>query len=63
MGLQAYPGLPVPPESRASSVLDFRVVETGPTFLRLAWQPSPEPPQGYSLSYAVQGERIAPVRV
>ncbi|NXG56027.1 CO7A1 protein, partial [Hemiprocne comata] len=42
-------------QSRASSVLDFHVVETGPTFLRLAWQPGPEPPQGYGLSYAVQG--------
>nr|XP_041574710.1 collagen alpha-1(VII) chain isoform X10 [Taeniopygia guttata] len=42
-------------QSRAGSVLDFRVVETGATFLRLAWQPGPEPPQGYSLSYAVQG--------
>ncbi|NXC79092.1 CO7A1 protein, partial [Cercotrichas coryphoeus] len=42
-------------QSRAGSVLDFRVVETGPTFLRLAWRPGPEPPQGYSLSYAVQG--------
>ncbi|RLV99448.1 hypothetical protein DV515_00009730 [Chloebia gouldiae] len=42
-------------QSRAGSVLDFRVVETGPTFLRLAWQPGPEPPRGYSLSYAVQG--------
>ncbi|NWH76187.1 CO7A1 protein, partial [Piaya cayana] len=42
-------------QSRAGSVLDFRVVETGPTFLRLAWQPGPDPPQGYSLSYTVQG--------
>lgn len=50
----------VPPESRAGSVLDFRVVETGATFLRLAWQPGPEPPQGYSLSYAVQGEGMVP---
>ncbi|NXD66125.1 CO7A1 protein, partial [Eolophus roseicapillus] len=37
---------------QAGSVLDFRVVEAGPTFLRLAWQPGPELPQGYSLSYA-----------
>ncbi|KAK2534726.1 Col7a1 [Columba livia] len=43
-------------QSRTGSVLDFRVVETGPTFLRLAWQPGPEPLQGYSLSYAVQGQ-------
>ncbi|KAF4799411.1 hypothetical protein TURU_054803 [Turdus rufiventris] len=42
-------------QSRAGSMLDFRVVETGPTFLRLAWRPGPEPPQGYILSYAVQG--------
>ncbi|NXY20585.1 CO7A1 protein, partial [Atrichornis clamosus] len=42
-------------QSRAGSTLNFRVVETGPTFLRLAWQPGPEPPQGYSLSYTVQG--------
>ncbi|KAL2299817.1 hypothetical protein Nmel_012667 [Mimus melanotis] len=42
-------------QSRAGSILDFRVVETGPTFLRLAWRPGPELPQGYSLSYAVQG--------
>ncbi|NWV63250.1 CO7A1 protein, partial [Malurus elegans] len=42
-------------QSRAGSTLDFRVVEIGPTFLWLAWQPGPEPPQGYSLSYAVQG--------
>ncbi|NWX28551.1 CO7A1 protein, partial [Notiomystis cincta] len=42
-------------QSRAGPTLDFRVVETGPTFLRLAWQPGPEPPRGYSLSYAVQG--------
>jgi len=37
-------------------VLDFRVVEAGPTFLRLSWQPGPEPPQGYGLSYGVRGE-------
>lgn len=55
-GLGAHPWLCVSPESRAGSVLDFRVVETGPTFLRLAWQPGPEPPQGYSLSYTLQGE-------
>lgn len=61
-GLGAYPWLPVPPESRAGSVLDFRVVETGLTFLRLAWQPGPEPPQGYGLSYAVQGEGTVPAR-
>ncbi|KAJ7406919.1 hypothetical protein WISP_130785 [Willisornis vidua] len=42
-------------QSRAGSMLDFRVVETGPTFLRLAWQPGPELPQGYSLSYTMQG--------
>ncbi|XP_051483825.1 collagen alpha-1(VII) chain [Apus apus] len=42
-------------QSRTSSVLDFRVVEAGPTFLRLAWQPGPETPQGYGLSYAVKG--------
>ncbi|XP_009076240.1 PREDICTED: collagen alpha-1(VII) chain, partial [Acanthisitta chloris] len=42
-------------ESHSSSTLDFRVVETGPTFLRLAWQPGPEHLQGYSLSYTVQG--------
>ncbi|KAM4654580.1 collagen alpha-1(VII) chain [Amazona ochrocephala] len=46
-------------QSQAGSVRDFRVVETGPTFLRLAWQPGPEPPQGYSLSYGVQGEGCA----
>ncbi|RMC00145.1 hypothetical protein DUI87_23556 [Hirundo rustica rustica] len=43
-------------QSHAGSTVDFHVVETGPTFLRLAWRPGPEPPQGYSLSYAVQGE-------
>ncbi|XP_065543694.1 collagen alpha-1(VII) chain [Lathamus discolor] len=42
-------------QSQAGSVLDFRVMEAGPTFLRLAWQPGPEPPQGYTLSYSVQG--------
>lgn len=38
------------------------MVETGPTFLRLAWQPGPEPPQGYTLSYAVQGEEMVSAR-
>lgn len=63
MELGTHPCFCVPPESRAGSTLDFRVVETGPTFLRLAWQPGPEPPQGYSLSYAVQGEGTVPARV
>lgn len=63
MGLGTHPCFCVPPESRAGSVLDFRVVEAGPTFLRLAWQPGPEPPRGYSLSYAVQGEGMGPRRV
>lgn len=62
-GAGCPPWPPVSPESsRAGSVLDFRVVETGPTFLRLAWQPGPEPLQGYSLSYAVQGEGTVPTR-
>ncbi|TRZ13503.1 hypothetical protein HGM15179_013603 [Zosterops borbonicus] len=43
-------------QSRAGSTMDFRVVETGPTFLRLAWRPGSERPQGYTLIYAVQGE-------
>lgn len=58
-GLGLTPASASSPESQAGSVLDFRVVETGPTFLRLAWQPGPEPPQGYSLSYGVQGEGCA----
>lgn len=62
-GLGTHPCFSLPLESRAGSLLDFRVVETGPTFLQLAWQPGPELPQGYSLSYAVQGEGMVPVRV
>ncbi|XP_062441893.1 collagen alpha-1(VII) chain [Rhea pennata] len=38
-----------------AGVRDLRLLETGPTFLRLAWQPGPEPPQGYLLSYQAQG--------
>lgn len=41
-------------------MLDFRVVEAGASFLRLAWQPGPEPPQGYVLSYTAQGEGTGP---
>lgn len=43
------------PESRGG-VQHFHVAEAGPTFLRLSWQPGPEPPQGYILSYAMPGE-------
>lgn len=63
MGLGIHPCFCVPPENRAGSTVDFRVVETGPTFLRLAWRPGPERPQGYSLIYSVQGEGMVPARV
>lgn len=63
MRLRTHPCFCMPPESRAGSTVDFRVVETGPTFLRLAWRPGPERPQGYSLIYAVQGEGMVSARV
>uniref|UniRef100_K7G4Y9 Collagen alpha-1(VII) chain n=1 Tax=Pelodiscus sinensis TaxID=13735 RepID=K7G4Y9_PELSI len=42
-----------------SGVLNFRVVEAGPSFLRLAWAAALESLQGYRITYMAQGEAQA----